>query len=614
MEIELLEIRDFLQRSAPLEDLSNSDLDEVTQALEISYIRRGEVAKQLGDQNEELFLLRTGAMEARSKKGKMQDRLDQHNWFGYTAILGNGLMRRTVVAIEDCLVYVIPGAFLRRWAEDYPGVQRYFSKADSSAGIDAGALSPMEQTQLISTPVHQITNRPAAVVSPDTSIVDVARLMTNQNRTSALVCKDGKLAGIVTEREFCKRVVAGLVDPALPISTVMTTNPVTIEANTSGSEALLTMARYNIHHLPYQLEEKTMAVITASNIVQFQSNNPVFLINDIHSSNRIETLIDFTQKIPSVLVGLVRSNMTAYDIGHLISSVGKAATQRLLVMAEEKLGPPPVPYCWVAAGSLARAEQTAHSDQDNGLILSDDYQPERDGEYFKALADFVCDGLNECGYIYCPGDVMASNDQWRQPWSVWWGYFKNWIKEPEKKSLMYASIFFDLYSIYGDDSLLDSLRKKVLKKTQGNQLFLALLAGNALQFQPPLGLFRQFVLEKSGEEEKALNLKKRGVVPVTDLARVYALSAGDPSLHTEDRLKAAGENGEISQSGMADLIDAYEFIGRVRLEHQCQQIESGETADNHLPPEQLSSFQRHHLKDAFDVVRTMQKALKHRYQ
>ena len=314
-----------------------------------------------------------------------------------------------------------------------------------------------------------------------------------------------------------------------------------------------------------------------------------------------------------MLIDLVRSSLTAYDIGHLVSSFGSAINQRLLMLGEEMLGAPPVPYAWVVAGSMAREEQTAHSDQDNGMILSDEYRPEEHAEYFEQLAKFVSDGLNRCGYVYCPGNVMATNPEWRVTQSGWRELFDRWVMQPEKKSLMYVSIFFDLRCIYGEQSLLDDILEEVLQKTPGNQRFLTNMAENALQHRPPIGLFRHFVLESGGAEEKALNLKRRGVIPVTDLARVYSLSSGINVLNTVDRLQAAGEAGELSKQGMADLLDAYEFIGSVRLEHQCLQIERGEEADNFVPPELLSSLERRHLKDAFEVVTTMQSALKQRY-
>jgi CBS domain-containing protein len=374
------------------------------------------------------------------------------------------------------------------------------------------------------------------------------------------------------------------------------------------------MARNNIRHLPVTKSGQVLGMLTATDLIRHQSHTPIYLINEIHRAVTVEALIDLSGKIPATLVSLVRNSLTAYDIAHAISSIGEAITQRLIHFAEAAIGPPPISYAWIVAGSLARNEQTVHSDQDNALILSDEFDAVTHDDYFQKLSKSVSDGLNACGYVYCPGEVMATTQKWRQPQSVWRGYFNRWINSPEQKALMYSSIFFDLRCVHGDQNLLETLRQDVLEQSRGNTIFLAHMASNALQFHPPLGLFRRFVLEKGGIEEKALNMKKRGVVPIADLARVYALAAGVSALNTQDRLEAAADAGTLSQSGKADLLDAFEFIGTVRLEHQAAQIESGKAADNFVSPEQLSSLERRHLKDAFEVVRIIQASMLQTFQ
>ena len=52
------------------------------------------------------------------------------------------------------------------------------------------------------------------------------------------------------------------------------------------------------------------------------------------------------------------------------------------------------------------------------------------------------------------------------------------------------------------------------------------LTANALKHRPPLGFFRNFVLIHGGEHDNTLDLKHRGLVPIIDIARVAALSAG----------------------------------------------------------------------------------------
>jgi CBS domain-containing protein len=208
---------------------------------------------------------------------------------------------------------------------------------------------------------------------------------------------------------------------------------------------------------------------------------------------------------------------------------------------------------------------------------------------------------------------MASNAEWRQPARRWRQYFDKWINQPEPKALMLSSVFFDLRAVRGPAGLLADLQADTLARSKDNKIFLAYMAGNALTHRPPLGFFRNFVLIAGGEHHKTLDLKHRGVVPIVDLARVYALAEGLPQVNTLERLQAAAGSLSLSREGARDLEDAWHFIATLRLRHQAGQLRRGDPADNFLAPDSLSAMERSHLKDAFAAIATMQTTLERRY-
>jgi CBS domain-containing protein len=181
-------------------------------------------------------------------------------------------------------------------------------------------------------------------------------------------------------------------------------------------------------------------------------------------------------------------------------------------------------------------------------------------------------------------------------------------------ALMLTCVFFDVRVVAGRDELLDGLRADVLRRTRGNSLFLAHMVGNALSRQPPLGLFGGLSTIRTGEHKGTLDLKHEGIVPVVDLARVYALAGGHDAVNTHDRLAVAADSGEISVQGVHDLRDALEYLSMVRIRHQARQMAAGQPVDNFLRPDELSNFERGQLKDAFGVVKSLQDVLAHRYQ
>jgi CBS domain-containing protein len=247
------------------------------------------------------------------------------------------------------------------------------------------------------------------------------------------------------------------------------------------------------------------------------------------------------------------------------------------------------------------------------MVLADDYDQAQHGEYFKQLSRFVCDGLAACGYVHCPGEMMAMTDQWRQPLQKWRAYFHHWIAFPEPEALMLTGVFFDQRFVYGKAALIDTLRAEVVQRTRGNKSFLVPLAGNALQRQPPLNWLGNISLIKGGAHEGCVDLKMQGIVPITDMARFYALAAGSDAVNTRDRLQIAADSGAITPERVRDLIDAHEFLGTLRLQHQAQRMSEGHAADNYLRPDELSNLERGHLKNAFAVVKSVQGSLARLY-
>jgi CBS domain-containing protein len=333
------------------------------------------------------------------------------------------------------------------------------------------------------------------------------------------------------------------------------------------------------------------------------------MVADIAHADSAQDMAHVMERVPGLLAQLVQAGVKPASITRRITDITDAITRRLLRLAEARLGPPPVPYLWAACGSQGRREQTGVSDQDNCLILDDAFDPEAHDAYFADLAKFVSDGLDTCGFFYCPGDMMATNPRWRQPRGVWREYFAGWIAQPDNEAQMLASVMFDLRAIAGEASLFENLQEEVLAQAKKNSIFVAHMISNALKHTVPLGLFRGFALIRSGEHKNTIDLKLSGVVPVVDLGRIYALLGSLEEAGTRDRIEGARAGGVISESGAHDLLDAYDLIAETRLRHQAAQIAGGKSPDNFMNPADLSELERNHLRDAFMVVKTMQSAL-----
>jgi CBS domain-containing protein len=538
-------------------------------------------------------------------------RLEAPAWFGPGVTPRPALGDWRVAAAGDTLVAFARPEVVAALCEQHPWL-RLFIEPPGPATTPHEAADP--HLNLMQTPVRALVKRAPVTLPPQTSIRDAARTMRDQRVSSVLLVEQDRLFGLVTDRDLRNRAIATGLDLARPVIDIATLAPMTLDIAKPGFEALLLMARHNIHHLPVMDGDRVAGMITATDITEQHSTSAVFLAGDIHKQTTLEGLVACAAKVRGLQKHLAAAGASAQATGHIITAVTDALTNRLLHLGEARLGPAPVPFAWVAAGSQARNEQTAKSDQDNCMILDDRYDPAAHGEYFKALSTWVCDGLHACGYVHCPGEMMAMTDPWRQPRRVWAEYFRKWIDTPEPKALMLTCVFFDVRTIAGPTELLDGLRRDVLRKTRENRLFLAYMVGNALSRQPPLGLFGRLSTQRSGDHKGTIDLKHFGIVPVIDLARVYTLAAGHDAVNTHDRLAHAANSGEISPDSVRDLTDALDFLASLRIRHQAQQIAAGHDADNYLRPADLSNFEREQLKDAFGVVKRLQDVLAQRYQ
>jgi len=385
----------------------------------------------------------------------------------------------------------------------------------------------------------------------------------------------------------------------------MTANMATIDIKLCGHDALALMISQRIHHLPVTKHGALVGMLTSTDLMNQEGHHAVNLSSVIHKASSVEALVELSSMLPKLQISMAKLGASADYLGKNISALTMAFTIRLIELAEQKFGAAPVSYAWLCAGSQARQEQLVYSDQDNAIIIADDATVEQE-QWFETFAHFVCDGLAACGYIYCPGNIMATNQQWRQKKKIWQGYFTDWVTQPEPQALLNSSVFFDLATVYGDSSLLQEVRQNMLIQTKKNTLFLAHLSRNALLQKPPLGFFRDFVLIHDGNNKKGLDLKHNGLAPIISLARIYALAEGIEDVNTIMRLKLAAGTPSLSRTESANLIDAFELLGMLRAEHQARQLANGEDADSYLLPKEISRLEREHLKDAFKAIKAMQ--------
>ncbi len=618
MHAEHIEIADFLGRHQPFSELSEEQLAHMATQMEIAYFKAGSQILEFGEEIHDWYVIRSGAVEIYRRNGDLYNRLSEGGFFGEFGLLRNGRVRFPIKALEDTLVYLIPEAVFNELFENNEAFADIVEVEDRTRLRQAVARRREDANELMTAKIETLVKRQAVCLPMTASARDAAIRMSEEGVSSVLVldqqAEGQPVAGIITDRDLRNRLITPGLGFDTAITEIMTAELIAVEHNQFVFEAMLLMLRHNVHHLPVLKRQQPLAVIALSDIIRYESQNSLFVVSSIFRAQNVDELVALRADVSACFSRMVNEDANSQMIGTAMSVIGRSFKQRLLELAEERLGPPPVPYCFLALGSMAREEQLIVTDQDNAMILDNRFDPKQHDAYFKALATFVCDGLATCGYSYCTGDIMATNSKWRQPLRVWEQYFTDWIEKPTPEFLLNSSIFFDLEGVWGEVRWANMLNDLIRRKAQRNPRFLACMARNALQRTPPLGFFKDFVMETDGRHSNSINMKRRGTAPLADLVRVHALAIGSREHNTFDRLKEITEADILPRGRGPDLRDALELIAMVRIRHQALDLEAGNEPDNNIEPENLSDFERKNLKDAFQILSNAQKFLKYRYQ
>jgi PAS domain S-box-containing protein len=455
--------------------------------------------------------------------------------------------------------------------------------------------------------------RDALVCNMNISIEQVARQMTVRKVTAALVSSGSEtIIGIVTDHDLRERVLAEKVQISAPIHTIMSAPLTKISEQALIYEALLRMEEFGVRHLAVEDRNgRIVSVIDNKSLVQFQRYGPIVINREIARAATTEEVALCTKRAPALIKTLIDSSTRPRHVTYLLASICDAVTIRLVELAIEELGPPPVAFAFIAMGSQGRQEQTLVTDQDNGIIYSNssDENSAAVSDYFLKMGKRVSEGLDLAGYPYCRGGVMASNPRWCRSLSEWLSGFQDWVSKSEPQEIIDLSIFFDLRTIYGDENLTRELRRVIHVTVADDPGFIHHFAKNAIGFKPPMRLPGNiYVGGGSTEHAGEINLKD-AMAPMVNFARLYALRYQVIQTHTLERIEALCERNLIQTASRDEMIAAYDFLMQLRLQSQVEAIQAGKHPQNNIHPGKLGYIQQESMKQAFAQISAVQKKI-----
>ncbi|MDH3811576.1 MAG: CBS domain-containing protein [Gammaproteobacteria bacterium] len=106
-------------------------------------------------------------------------------------------------------------------------------------------------------------------ITKDASVFDAIKLMADRGVGSLLVMDGDELKGIVTERDYARKVIIkGRASESTPVADIMTTDLVTASLTQSVNDCMTLMSERRIRHLPVLVDGKVAGMISIGDLVQ----------------------------------------------------------------------------------------------------------------------------------------------------------------------------------------------------------------------------------------------------------------------------------------------------------------------------------------------------------
>jgi CBS domain-containing protein len=367
------------------------------------------------------------------------------------------------------------------------------------------------------------------------------------------------------------------------------------------------MTGHNIKHLPVLNEnEKVIGVLELTDLLSSLSHQSHLISAQMENAENINEIIQAAKRV-DIMVSILHSRgVKSRYIAKMVSEIHKKMYAKIFTFI--------FPLDWheqctlLLLGSEGRGEQILKTDQDNGIILEDGFEPEDQDEVTRKFTET----LDEIGFPRCKGNVMVINPKWTKSVKAYKKDIRRWITSPEKDDLMDMAIFYDTFAVAGKISIFKELRDYLMEYLKQHKEFLPHFARSIETFESPLGLFSRFVSNDKGHKNE-IDIKKGSLFALIHGVRALALEHGICKTNTTERIKALNDIGYMNKEDAEDLLEALEIINTLRLHSQLEKLEKGNEIDNYISLTSLGKLERDTLKEALKTVEKFKKVVSYHF-
>ena len=594
--------------ASPFDCLNPDEQRLVRDSVDVVYFPEGETILEVGTAPTHLFVIIKGFV-SQLEGNEVTTTYAPDDCFDGRGLVAGKVSSRFVAAEEVVAYQLAKQAVSDLIASNATFGALLFSDLSNKLSALSERKNQHELQSLTMARVDEAFLRPAHFVDATTDILSVVKVF-QVHRTSNVLVRDDRSQpprlGIFTATALQRAILDGRPLSQLAVGELSTFSLIRVQPSDQLGDAMAMMLQRRVHRVVVADGDRILGVLEALDLFSFLANQSHMITVLIEEAKDLAGLSQAAARITRMIALLHRGGSRVNLIARLVQQLNA----RLFERAWRLIAPADLVAnsCLFVMGSEGRGEQLLKTDQDNGLILRDGYEPPVD---LQAICERFSATLGDFGYPECPGRVMVNNTQWRKGAGEFAQMVRQWLIMPDGDSLMNLAIFMDAHAVCGDAHLLEDVQGALMKLATDNDAMLNRFAAAIDAFGSSTGWWNRLL--GLGEDEQRLNLKKEGIFPLVHGVRSLALAHRVTETSTAGRITALVAGGHLAADMGADLTDSLHFFMGLRLKAGLAELDTGKPVTGAVDLARLSSLDRDLLKDTLGVVKRFKALLRHRF-
>jgi CBS domain-containing protein len=602
----MIALFDNLKTHLPFTLLDDTGLQVIEESAQIAYYPENTVLIDEDEIPSIFYLIVKGIVEARDAE-ELIDIYHNDDVFGGIELIENQPSKYQYRVVEELICYEIPKeVFLELCQHNNKFKNYFFSSIVERMDMLKERKESAKMADMMLTRVDETILHSACIVDQDMPVIEAIRKMEEESAASLLV-KNESGYGIVTDTDLRKYILYHKQNNVTTVSQIQTYPVISATEGELLFNVLLLMTGRSIKYLPvFNEENEVIGILELIDLLSHFANQSHIINVQIVKATDLQSVIDASKRIDIMIKTLHLKGVKSRYIAKLVSEMHKKMYAKLFELI--------FPKEWhdkstlILLGSEGRGEQILKTDQDNGIILEDGFEPEDQDEVTRKFTET----LDEIGFPRCKGNVMVINPKWAKSVKAYKNDIRRWIISPKKDDFMDMAIFYDTFAVAGKISIFKELRDYLMEYLKQHKEFLPHFARSIETFESPLGLFSRFVSNDKGHKNE-IDIKKGSLFALIHGVRALALEHGICKTNTTERIKALNEIGYMNKEDAEDLLEALEVINTLRLNSQLEKLEKGNEIDNYISLTSLGKLERDTLKEALKTVEKFKKVVSYHF-